>query len=344
MAYCNEEGCDVLVSGKCINSLQLDTCPHYILSEPEIEEEVSEEDELDNDEIEISETINLVGVHSGKLLTINEVNSVSTSGTTRLIILAGMPDAGKTTLILSLMNLFQNSSSYQGFIFSGSKTLLSFEEKNHNSTINSERETPETDRTTFGNSSFFHLKITKLDDKRSANLLFTDISGETFRLITESNEEAKKFSLAKRADHFVLFFDSNKLSSYQDRHAARTRGIDILKSLIESKSLLPPTKIQIVFSRWDMLLKKGDVEEHRKFIVRIKEEILSNFASNFEIEFYEISARPAEGSDLTLGHGIDLVLPVWFDPPIVEINDTEMMKGIICEREFFKYQNYYDLL
>lgn len=320
MPNCNEEGCDVLKSGKCLNNMALELCSHY--SKEDIVATIDQtdpktaitDDDLDEDLVEEvnNQKERFIDFHRGEALTISEANSIAASGVTNLVILAGVPGVGKTTVVLSMMHLFQtNASGIADHIFAGSNTLLDFEEKAHPSRIESERQTPATNRTTaIWEPAFMHIRIANSAGEKHKNLLFTDISGELFKLIKDSTDEARKFQLCLRANDFALFFDAGKLISLNDRSYTRVAGLGILKSLILAGTLSSITRIQIIFSRWDLFEASADKDNHRKYIDDLIDEIRKKYGERFNVTFFEISARP-QGGVLAFGHGLKELLTVW---------------------------------
>ncbi|MBE9583657.1 GTPase domain-containing protein [Mucilaginibacter sp. JRF] len=348
MASCDEEGCKVAINGKCINNLPLDTCPHYNFDEPNsnelnsqtIESDVTNETELPPIDKVVNKFLeDVVDVYSGKALELYDVNQISLSGVTKLIMLAGMPDAGKTTLILSLMHLFQTQPFFSDFIFAGSKTLLDFEEKAHPSKIDSDNDEPETNRTPDIPPQFLHIKLQNTKSLKTSNVLFTDISGEKFRAIKDSTETAKKFKLALRADSFVLFFDTKRVTSFEERASSKTSALGILRSLTEAQTLLPHTKIQIVFSRWDLFSNDEDEALHNEFISLLKNDIEKLLKSNYNLSYFEVAARPSLG-EYEFGYGIEDLLKAWFESDMsVKINEP-LRKSVELDssRQFLNYQ------
>lgn len=334
MAICKEEGCSVLTTGKCVNGLEIDICPHYSSesNESDNQDDLIEDDENEDENIEDADnntwasSEDLIDVHSGKAMTIEDVDKLAKLSLTRLVVLAGMPEAGKTTLLLSLIHMFSTKPSYEGYIFAGSDTLLDFEEKSHLSKIDSEIEIPLTGRTPFGEPTFMHLKVTdQMQQANKVDLIFTDISGETFKALKDSTEECRKFDLCRRADHFVLFFDTKKLTSYKERASSKSAGLGILRSLIEAESLLPHTNIQIVFSRWDLFDDGSSPEIHEEFLNLLKEEIKNKYGLIFNITFHESACRP-KGNNFNFGHGLDSIFLEW-------VNKSQLDSNIIREFE-----------
>jgi Double-GTPase 2 len=340
MAYCNEEGCQVLTTGKCVNDLVLNECPHYKETIENKNFGELEPDEEPREELtDISRhTGGLIDIYSGKALELGDVNRISGAAISRLIILAGMPDAGKTTLLLSLMHLFQTEPEFEDYIFAGSETLLDFEEKAHPSKAESENLEEKTVRTPIGSPTFLHLAVFSNTTGETINLLFTDISGELFRSLKDNTEECKKFTLAKRADHFAILFDAERITTFKDRASTKTSGIGIIKSLIQAGTLKPHTRIQIIFSRWDLYLQKGQDPEHDQYIDLLKKDLQTQFGDSFELDFVEVSARPKNGP-LKFGYGIEKIFPKWVNQSILDkqIPTTEYLKSP-NSRQYLQYE------
>ncbi|MDO1451350.1 hypothetical protein Q0590_34060 [Rhodocytophaga aerolata] len=338
MPICNEEGCQVFTTGKCVNGLELDECPHY-LEDSEVKDYKKPEN---NEEIppRASPVNNVIDVYDGKALKLSDVNRIANNSITRLVILAGMPDAGKTTLLLSLMHIFTTNPQFGDFIFAGSDTLLDYELKSHPSKIDSENSNETTGRTQVGPPVFLHLKVAdQKEDGKLTDLLFTDISGEDFRALRDSTIECKKFTIGQRADHFALFFDTLKITTLKERASAKASGIGILRSLIEAGSLLPQTRIQIIFSRWDLKPNQENEHIHDEFIKLLKSDISSQFGSEYEISFFEIAARP-KNNNYPFGHGIENIFPLWVKCSLIDRINSGNKKSIIRPkiRQYLQFQ------
>lgn len=334
---CDHEGCTVSIDGKCLEGLELSQCSFHHPIEVESASNLSEE-------ISPSEEI-LETVFSGEALNANECRSITSASITNVIILAGRAESGKTTLISSIFDIFQKENSFDGYIFGGSRSLIGLEKRCHESRIASERGEPNTERTKFtpDDPKFIHFKLQKKGNGALKDILFTDISGEQFRQISNSTEECQKFDVIKRADHFVLFFDSNLLSDFTTRHQTKTNGFAILRSLVESNMLNSRTMIQIVYSKWDLLLQKGEMKEHIEFINEISNEIRLKYSDTiWNIRFFEIASRPDVTSNLSFGYGIDKLLPIWVDESSLFSIEREKSNSVELStsstREFSKYR------
>jgi energy-coupling factor transporter ATP-binding protein EcfA2 len=337
---CNQPECKVAETGVCLEGLEIEKCTHKTIIDGQTDENI-----LGNEGSgtkEKKEDDNLKFTYSGDALLIEETNIVVSSSLTRLVILAGNAKSGKTTLLASLFQIFQEKSSFAGYKFAGSTTLIGLEKRCYKSRIASQRDTPDTDRTVYvEHDEFIHLKVRKAQENK-VDILFTDISGERFKSLSDSQDECKKFGLAKRADHFVLFIDAFLLSEPSAKHSTKTNCMNILRGLIESEMLEKNTYIEIVFSRWDLLLKRDNQDQHMAFVKGLKEEIQKKFStSHAGISFHEVASRPDTELGLEFGHGIDSLLPIWVEKSphisssVKPINYSAFIDE--DEREFLKF-------
>lgn len=78
---------------------------------------------------------------------------------TRVIVLAGPNESGKTTVINSIYELFQRGKM-PGYLFAGSSTLPGFERRCHHDRIMSNAARADTPRTPYGEGNrFLHFRI-----------------------------------------------------------------------------------------------------------------------------------------------------------------------------------------
>lgn len=335
---CSVEDCKVHETGLCVEGVGLDECRNH-----KPIDDAGENDENDTQELEVSadKEPTTIDVYEGEAMEAEETKSVTAESLTRLVLLAGFAYTGKTTLLASLFDLFQQGA-IGNYCFAGSKTLIGLERRCHDSRITSGRSTPSTQRTVIGTPKFMHLKVYDAESSSTRNLLFTDIAGEHFKQLTNSADECRKFTLATRADHFVLFLDADMLSNLADRQRTKLNAIGILRGLIEVNSLTPDTFIQVVFSRWDLLEAKKDCEDHKNFVQGVKDEIKSRFPEQkWNIRFFEVASRPSDESPLEFGHGISPLLKIWSEESTFLINtniEDNMDNGVNANRQFSKFR------
>jgi hypothetical protein len=149
----------------------------------------------------------------GRDLNPAEAFCVSGRRPTKVIVLAGAVSSGKTTLVTSIYEKFQEGP-FVNFSFAGSSTLPGFEERSHRGRMASEAEEPDTERTKLKTEQqFLHLAVRNNTTQAARDLLITDVSGEKFRLARDFAEECKKLVILKRADVFALLIDGGRLAS-----------------------------------------------------------------------------------------------------------------------------------
>jgi GTPase SAR1 family protein len=294
---------------------------------------------MDQSDLKVAES-NYVKTHKGEALTDEGCDSLMTNVQAKLIMLAGLKDSGKSTLIGSFMQLFQDSESFAGHKFAGSETLIGFEKICHESRMTSGRSMPHTARTVKGFDGILHLKVkANIPDSRKFDLLFTNLSGEDFDLLAKSTDACKKFTMAKRADHFALFIDSDLLSEKETRQSTKVNSVNVLTSLLDADMISSKCKIDIIFSKWDLLLEKNNIEDHRKFTDQIKEDLKKRIEPfKLELNFFEIASRPNRLDVLSFGHGLESLFSNWtrMEPQTLFYLSKNKLTNI-PHREFTKY-------
>ena len=325
---CNKESCTFEIDGKCVEENKIEECPHLVRIE-NTEEKISFED---------SHKL----IYDSDALTTDNCNIVTSNNISRIVILAGPIGCGKTTLICCLNQLFQQGT-FSNYIFKGSYTLLGFEKITHDSRPSSGRTKETTAHTTLNPlERFFHLSLMKEGSKEVHNLLLSDISGEHFKNMKDSVTTCKEFSLLKRADHFALFFDCEKICDEKTRQSAHVDSIALLQTCIDAGMLNEQSNVEILFSKWDKVTKLNDPKINA-YVESIKGEIKEKFSKKVALlKFFNICSRPDQRSSMHAGFGINLVLPIWLKSSSFfrKIKKDDFVYN--GEREFLKFgRNYH---
>ena len=239
---------------------------------------------------------------------------VTRAAPTRLIVLAGEVDSGKTTILSALYDRFQRGP-FAGYLFAGSRTLIAFEQRCHMARVTSLRSTPATKRTELGTrDQLLHLRVRQAAMTNAPqDLLFTDLSGEAFRDAKNSPEGCRSLPMLLRADHFVLLVDGRQLLDPGTRQVALADARAILRSCLDAEMLSSRTLVDILFTKKDLLLGDGASQQKAmKFIDEIaKPEFRRHFADRVgRLRMFDVAARPEDNS-LELAYGLDSVLPSW---------------------------------
>ncbi len=269
----------------------------------------------ESQEAELADSVvsaELLDLPSGDYLIPSTSAQVASRTPTRLIVLAGGAECGKTTLLASIYELFQ-WGSFAGYSFAGSSTLLGLEKRCHLARIASQRSSPETEHTQLSpEDTLLHIRVKETTvASEPIDLLFTDLAGERFRLARDSTEECRRLGILKRADHFVVMLDGAKLCDTVDRHAAYSDGRTLLRSCLDAEMLGTQSQVDILISKLDIIEHLDDNGNIRTYIDSIKSALRDDFSERVAgMRFIEVAARP-EKSTLPFGHNLELCFPDW---------------------------------
>ena len=264
---------------------------------------------------------------------------VTCAAPTRLIVLAGAIDSGKTTLLASIYEMFQEAP-LAGYLFAGSLTLPALERRCHLARIASSRSTPDTERTKVTDDTLLHLRVRAEDCSRpSQDVLFTDLGGERFRLAKDSTDECRRLELLLRADHFVLLIDGAKLASLADRHQAHVSAGSLLRSCLDAEMLGPHSYVDVLFAKWDLVAPELGKHRLKKFLEEVRSQFKERFAGRVaRLRFFEVAARPTEPG-LLFGHNLDQVVPSWIeDAPCRRYSEAEFAGSSAVLREIDRFR------
>lgn len=227
-------------------------------------------------------------IHSGLKKTLEEAEKLLKANPAKLIVLAGHPDAGKTTLFASIYELFQKGT-VSPYSFAGSFTLMEFENICHKSRLESGNIKPDTPRTAVGDGEkVLHLALKH--DSQKIDLLLADISGERFMLAKDSKEICQNIISLKRADVIGIQFDMEKLLNPVLRHSTKADCVGLIRAMVDYGVLSPKTNVQLIFSKWDEVENKEQEEQMGGFITSIETSVREILGSQFEA--FRISTKP----------------------------------------------------
>lgn len=253
----------------------------------------------------------VIHLPSANAMTYEEAYSITAASRTRLIVLAGAPRSGKTTLVAALFHVFQRGR-FGEYWFSKCATLLGFDERCHDARICSLREQQDTERTKAGTQQLLlHLQVCKRETGAVTDLLFLDMSGEDFEDARDSVEECAKLRFLRRADHFVLLVDGKHLADLSKRQKAKADALTLLRSCFDSQQLNKYALVDVLISKWDLAVaNKEQVETVTTFADLLATQVKERFGSRCgRLRIARIAARP--DNDFPLGYGLDEVFPEW---------------------------------
>lgn len=257
-----------------------------------------------------------VALFAGTDLSAEQARAVMAGSLCRVVVVAGMPKSGKTTLMATLYELFQ-MGPFAGYHFAGSRTQLAFEERCHRGRTASQRNEEDMERTLPGEVSYLHLALrTAGGDQPIRHILFTDISGETFRdEVRNSASGTQALEVLRRADHFVLLIDAAELANPARRQKAIADARMVLESCVQEGMIGPRTHVQVAYARWDLVPAAEIAQDGRlrTFLQRVVEPRLRAFEDQVaSLSIDPLAARPT-GGELELGYGVGKLLEAWVE-------------------------------
>lgn len=245
--------------------------------------------------------------HSARLLTI--------SRPVRTIVIAGPVSSGKTTLLLSMYELFLKGSM-PGWLFSGCGTLHGFEQRCHPSRIESNRAIAHTERTLTNREDgvrYLHLKMSReTEPDAPLDFLFTDLTGEIYEEASHSTEVCKELEFVAICDHFVVLIDGERLSSKLTRHSAIQEASTLVRTMLDSNVLGSQSFIRILLTKADAFAPTASAADLNSFRVDAVDYLRTQFGDRVaSLTFSEVAARPSQASEVPFGQGIVELLDHW---------------------------------
>lgn len=304
---CKQAGCPIVTTGNCLeNFVPPTSCPHFL---PELGVAAAEPTARLAPTIKHSARDDHVDLPTGTAFDPTSAYEVCRERVARVVILAGEQRSGKTTLLASLYELFQEGPVGR-FTFAGSKTLPAFEERCHDARMTSGRDVPETERTKpLEGLRFLHIALSDPERRTRTNLLLGDMSGELYDTVRDSSDECAKYGFLRRADHFVVMLNGAKLAENSHAEAfAHARGV--VRSLLDADVLRGHTHVTLLTTKWDLILKDGG-DGARARLDELEQGFRSSFAAKLpRLHFAHVAARP-RASGLDFAYGLGGLLDTW---------------------------------
>jgi hypothetical protein len=305
---CSNPACRVSETGKCVEGLELAACQNYgkaAVVPEKIESDIAEE----------KSRTNTVTLSSAAKLTILEATRILRQRQCKVIAVIGPHDAGKTSLIASMFDLFQEGP-VGGVEFASSKTLQAFELACHDARCTSKRAIPHSERTKHTEGlKFYHLYVRRAAAKDGMTLILGDRAGETYREATDNVDDAYEFCEVNRADTITILIDGERLLDIAKRHEVRSDIEHIVQALVEAKVVLHIPKVALVLTKIDAVKNSPQAGRVESDFDSILASLRNRFSSNFTcVEPFKVAASP-KFNNVTRGCGISELLNFWLTTP-----------------------------
>jgi hypothetical protein len=190
------------------------------------------------------------------LLTASEASRIAAEGNSRLVVWAGERNSGKTTLSAEIYE--RHRSRLSATTFSGSQTLLGFEERIHPARAESGRLIPHTTRTEADPEGRELLHLALVANGETTHLLFADIPGELFRQVRDHELAPQSLPLLGRADKLAVLVDGAELANPGQRPAAISFARQMIGALAGAELPGEQMDIRLVVTKLDLLTAAGE--------------------------------------------------------------------------------------
>ncbi|MGH7263398.1 MAG: TRAFAC clade GTPase domain-containing protein, partial [Candidatus Rokuibacteriota bacterium] len=142
----------------------------------------------------------------------------------------------------------------------------------------------------------------------------SEVAGETLRLARDSTDECRRLTVSRRADHFVILVDGARLVHRQQRFAATHDPGMILRSFVDAEMLGRSAFVDVVFTKWDVVLTSPAAAEVEEFVAAFAEKTRLHCEARVgRLRFFRVAVRPARGAPVAYGHGLDELFVSWVE-------------------------------
>ena len=307
---CGNSECRVTQTGKCVEGLTLDKCPHILRNTTAQESAVTENIEP------AAQPAPNIQLAKAERLDLPDASAILRCAPSRLVAIVGPTSSGKTSLIASLCNLFQKGP-VEDLRFACSRTFFAFEQACHHARATSRRNSPQTEHTHRGSGvGFYHLGL--VHNASFMQLLLSDRPGEDYREVADDPTNASSFVEIRRADSILVMVNGELLLDLTARHNVRQDTLMILQGLKDGDVLSGSQRLAVVLTKLDVIQSAPPSEQDRaqRDFDGIVNLVKARFGTTFqEILPFKIAASPAT-EILPYAFGSNELLQFWVEPQI----------------------------
>jgi Double-GTPase 2 len=265
---------------------------------------------------------------TGEPFKIEDVEQVSRRTSPIFIGVIGKADAGKTTFLAMLYTLLLNGKKLKEYNFTGTKTILGWDELYHRLKVQKNRVAfPDPTPSQYYRLLHFALRNS---NNQLKDIFLSDASGEVFSNWSQNRDDASADNarwIYTNSNAFILFIDCIDLINR--KNLAKTEIIDIAQMLTHDLKGRP------VIAVWSKSDKKEEV--HTKIINSLKEELQNLFANYTEIDISNFSTDDPD----KLVHENNLEVIEWLlNKILVPSLEKLVVNGIYKNDLFLNYKGY----
>jgi len=244
----------------------------------------------------------IIKIASGDDLTAETFEKLTYEVPTKLILLIGEPDCGKSTLFASIFDRFQKGNFGQ-YSFAGTETPIGFERRAHHARIVSQNLSSKAERTTTGEFTYLHLKLKRRDDSVTSHILFADISGEKYKDARASDSIMQSINIFRYSSHIFLIANGELLLN-GGRHDLRTSLIHFMNRALKNNVLVPNQLVHLLITKWDKVLAANKAAEAQIYLV---DHLKNKYPTIISNKTFLIASRSVN-ADYPAGSGLDIFL------------------------------------
>jgi Double-GTPase 2 len=295
---CANPACKIRQDGKCVEGLPFEKCPDF--GKPLVVQPSVSSVHADGHGIVLA---------LGDLLNSEEASQVLRRGESRVIAVVAPKEAGKTTLISSVLELFQRGP-VGSFRFCGSRTLYAFERACFPSRGVSRNEIPKTERTLLTEAKFYHTVLRKPGEPL-LDLLIADRNGEDYGSAPDETSVVQGFLEIRRADTITFIVDGRQLVNPVTRNSVGSDVLAIVQALVDGGAIEGRPRAALVLTKLDEVARSADPQRVKRDFDRFEAKFREHYERNFgQIKSFKVAACPSDTS-LPVGHGVPELLAYW---------------------------------
>jgi Double-GTPase 2 len=317
---CSNPKCEIAIAGRCLEGMEKEECPNF--GRPIEVGSDMETAPAPPPTINLAPSITLEAARA----TIALATRLS-----RVIAIIATSDAGKTSLIAGLYDLFQREP-VAAIRFAGSATLHSFEIACHDSRTVSKHDEPTIFRTPRGDARFYHLDLMPKAGGEIISLLIADRAGEEYLEVSDDVTNARPLFEVRRADTVTVLVDGERLTNSRERHNVRAEIEGMLQGLLDSGSLNKRQRLAIALTKNDAVRVSERSAVVTADLDRLIESLVRKFGDWFiEISSFITTASPKKPGGIR-GEGLSDLLAYWLKPVAV----SQVQTAVVTTRRDFE--------
>ena len=225
----------------------------------------------------------------------------------RVIVLAGPPESGKTTIISTIFDEF-HGGPFAGYYFAGSDSLVALEERCHEARVESEldlADTPRTSRAQVGDLINLEVGLSPTSRK---SLMFNDVSGERFDAIIKHPRSAADMIVLTLAERIGVVLDGARLIDPGERDRTLYEAATLTRAILEHGVLKPEARLDVIVTKFDLVAQDGHLSG---YVQRGIDRVVQIASAERRGELLMTAARSTKPTVIQAGTGLPELFTLW---------------------------------